>query len=476
MSFLEGTSPLLVSSPGCGVHSGAQFLHSDPVYLALVEACLAHGRDTPNLLAAVLAHAPHHPRGHGAKAFMLTMLARAELIPVAKACAQQAVILAEGFSKAEQSFARASVQAAHGDWWRAAETLESVSRLDGSDSLAAKFSHGLRFMLGDKPGMLRTSQQVLTQLPHDHPHRGYLMGCHAFALEENGFYAQAEAIGREAVRLQPLDAWGLHAVSHVHEMTGRCDDGIRWIETHEALARQCNNFGGHLFWHLALFQLEKGAIDAVFALYDREIRAEKTDDFRDIANAASLLSRLELEGYSVGDRWEELADKAEARLKDRALIFADLHYMLALVGAGRADKAAALALSMRATPAAHVAQDRVAMRTGAGMAEGILHLAQGMPQKAFHAFDGARAGASAMGGSDAQRDVFDQLMLESALRGGDGHRAAHLLNDRLAGRYGHNRFAQDRLAKISRKMSKSSGALAVLASLTRGHRAAEAGH
>ena len=80
--------------------------------------------------------------------------------------------------------------------------------------------------------------------------------------------------------------------------------------------------------------------DAALALYDAEIRAEKTDDYRDISNAASLLSRLELEGVDVGDRWEELAVLAEKRTEDGCLAFADLHYMLALCG-GRRDTAVA---------------------------------------------------------------------------------------------------------------------------------------
>ena len=37
------------------------------------------------------------------------------------------------------------------------------------------------------------------------------------------------------------------------------------------------------------------------AMHDADICADKTDDYRDIANAASLLSRLELKGIAVGD-------------------------------------------------------------------------------------------------------------------------------------------------------------------------------
>jgi hypothetical protein len=49
--------------------------------------------------------------------------------------------------------------------------------------------------------------------------------------------------------------------------------------------------------------LDLGRYDAVLDLYDTEIRAERTDDYRDISNATSLLMRLELDGIEVGDRW-----------------------------------------------------------------------------------------------------------------------------------------------------------------------------
>ena len=44
---------------------------------------------------------------------------------------------------------------------------------------------------------------------------GYLLGCHAFTLEETGEYARAEKTGLEGLKYAADDAWGLHAVAHV---------------------------------------------------------------------------------------------------------------------------------------------------------------------------------------------------------------------------------------------------------------------
>ena len=88
------------------------------------------------------------------------------------------------------------------------------------------------------------------------------------------------------------------------------------------------------------------------ALYDADIRAEKTDDYRDISNGASLLARLELEGVNVGNRWDELADLSEKRATDGCLAFADLHYILALCGGDRHRAATGLIAALQPWPAA----------------------------------------------------------------------------------------------------------------------------
>jgi hypothetical protein len=103
-----------------------------------------------------------------------------------------------------------------------------------------------------------------------------------------------------------------------------------------------------VFWHLALFYLEQGNLADALQLYDEQIRSDRTDDFRDVANAVSLLMRLEMAGANVSRRWDELAAIAERRVEDRSLVFASLHYALALIGAGRSDIARQLTAGLGA--------------------------------------------------------------------------------------------------------------------------------
>ena len=63
------------------------------------------------------------------------------------------------------------------------------------------------------------------------------------------------------------------------------------------------------------------------------------DMYIDVQNAASMLFRLERQGVDVGDRWIELADKAEARIGDCLSAFTLPHWMMALAATGRTDAA-----------------------------------------------------------------------------------------------------------------------------------------
>ncbi|CAN5170100.1 tetratricopeptide repeat protein [soil metagenome] len=324
-----------------------------------LEAMLAHAAATPEHLARTLAADSGFALAHAAKGLMLLSLARPELTGAARECLalSRLAIANRPVTVRETGFA-----AALGLWLsdkprQAAQTLEALLVDHPQDVLALKLSHGIRFMLGDQGEMLSCLRRVMPRFADGHPLAGYVSGCYAFALEERGFYREAEAAGRRAVELAPRDAWGRHAVAHVLEMTGRVDEGVAWLGDGTSWAH-ANNFRFHITWHLALFRLERGETAEVLRLYDDGIRAEQTDDYRDIANGAALLARLSYAGVDVGSRWEELAAKAEARVGDGRLVFADLPYALSLLGAGREDAACDIARSLSQDSHGHPSQER----------------------------------------------------------------------------------------------------------------------
>lgn len=432
---------------------------------AVALGVLSHAKATSDALVDLLTLDPRSVLGWSVKSFAALMLARSELLGPARAAALEAQrsYAERGGTRREGLYMRAALLASHGEWTESLVLIEQVLAVSPQDSLAAKLSHGLRFMLGDKIGMRASIGRVLAQVDPSHPHLGFLLGCEAFSLEEMGEFERAEATGRRAVTLAPMDAWGLHAVSHVYEMTGNARAGIDWIETRPSQHAHCGNFAYHIFWHLALHRLDLNDIDGVLALYDEKIRSTSTDDFRDVANAASLLTRLELEGIDVGHRWEEVADIAETRVADGSLVFADLHYMLALAGAGR-DHAGTMLCGHLSTrdPNRSVEQEVVAQAVGHDFAIAIAAFRAERFEEAAETMMRLRPSIYRAGGSDAQRDVFEQLTIEAVMRAGDLGLAERLLRERLMARSGRNPFAAKRLQRIAlgRKRTERVGTLA----------------
>ncbi len=433
-------------------HTGLEMTGSPEAasaYGEMIEHFLSHGKETPLALNRIFEADKESILGWCAKGFFSLLLARGELIAIARDALSNAVRACRdhGGNAREALYVQALREGCEGRFTGAIDRFETILTQWPADSFAAKLSHAMRFMLGDARGMRTSIDQVLEHVGLDHPHIGYLLGCRAFALEETGAYEEAETIGRRAISRAPRDAWGLHAVSHVHEMTGRAQEGAAFLNANESAIAHCNNFAFHVVWHQALFQLELGHKDEALALYDTRIRAEKTDDYRDIANAASLLTRLELDGVAAGQRWQELADIAERRICDRTLVFADLHYLLALTGAGRIGVACEFATVLLGGVSHHGDQHVVVRDVGVSVAQALTSHAIGEYDAAARQLLSVREALQRIGGSHAQRDVFEQVLLDSLVRAGMSAEAKALLQQRLAKR-SHNNFAALRLARL----------------------------
>lgn len=408
---------------------------------------LSHAASTGPDLNRVLAAAPDFALGQAIRGVSCLLLGRAEIVEIARQ-AYAAALSGAPATMREMAFVHAL-----GDWLsgrpsRAVTRIEVVLALNPRDALAMKMIQAIHFVMG-RPQAMRASVEGVLDAWGDHPARGYLLGCHAFTLEETGEYARAERTGRQGVDLAPDDAWGLHAVAHVFDMTGRARDGLDWLNGREGSWAHCNNFRFHVWWHRALMHLDLSEHDAALALYDADIRAEKTDDYRDISNGASLLARLELEGVDVGNRWEELADLSERRATDGCLAFADLHYMLALCGGERDSAATAMIARMRKANAAVCEAQRIIAHPGLHVAQGLQAFAAGEYSTAWMHLRAGHGDLQRIGGSHAQRDVFDRITIEAALRGGYTEAAAALLRDRMDRRGGAlDGYAAARLSLI----------------------------
>jgi tetratricopeptide (TPR) repeat protein len=402
-----------------------------PLWDRVIHGVLSHAASTGPDLNNVIELAPDFALAQAIRGISCLLLGRQEMVTVARSALVEARIAT---TKAAPTSREMAFIDALQDWLdgkpsAAARRMQAVLAAHPRDALAMKMVQAIHFVMG-RPLDMRASVEAVMPQWDDHPARGYILGCHAFSLEETGEYARAERIGKLGVELAPQDAWGLHAVAHVYDMTGRAQDGLTWLTGRESSWSHCNNFRFHVWWHRALMYLDLGQYDAALDLYDREVRAEKTDDYRDISNAASLLSRLEVEGVAIGNRWDELADLSENRAADGCLAFADLHYLLSLIGGERDAAAAQLVARMAAARAEQGESQRIISHPGLKVAQGLQAFAAGEYSVAWLHLQHSRADLRQIGGSHAQRDVFARITIEAALRGGYVDAAEALLQER----------------------------------------------
>ena len=414
---------------------------------------LAHGADVSKNLNLTLKQSELFPMPYIASGYFSMLLGQKNLVEGAissyKEASRQAKIIE--ITKREQNYLDGLDSLISGNHSSAINHLEKILELNPEDGFAAKLVHAIQFIIGDAKGMRSTLETIIDSYSDENPAKSYIQGCLAFALEETGEYKKAEKTGRQAFEATNNDAWALHAVAHVYEMTGQVRTGIQWLQSNSSAWSHCNNFKFHCWWHLALFYLDRKEFDKVLNLYDQEIRHKKTDDYRDIANGASLLARLEIEKVNVGNRWEELARASENHTDDNCLVFADLHYLLSLTSGNRIKSAELLSSNIQNF--AHNGKNfmsKIASEVGVSVTSGITAYQESNYFTAYQHLSRAWPKLHKIGGSHAQRDVFERLTIESAIRSGRADAAANLLNTRLNERGALDGYAKRKFATIER--------------------------
>jgi hypothetical protein len=180
----------------------------------------------------------------------------------------------------------------------------------------------------------------------------------------------------------------------------------------------------------------KGEFESTRTIFDQDIldRAKTRSAMLDIVDVTSLAFRQRLEGgiFNENIRWNEIHALVKPHLRDHILCFNDAHFMFACLGAGKLDDAEELIKSLEADwdniPIA--GKDYVRQ-----LLKAILAYGQKRYKDAVDLMIPIRYKLVKIGGSDAQRDVFHQLLIVCAMKSDSKHHhklAEHLLIERAA--------------------------------------------
>ncbi|HEY2145895.1 MAG TPA: tetratricopeptide repeat protein [Steroidobacteraceae bacterium] len=295
------------------------------------------------------------------------------------------------------------------------------------DLAIIKTQQYFEFNRGNSPAMLRVAMKVASANA-DVP---YVHGMAAFAYEQCHLLEAAESAARAALAMRRKEPWAQHALAHVLLTRGQIDDGVRFLEDVQDTWTDLNSFMlTHIWWHLALFYLSQGRDQEALALYDQHCWGAAKRYSQDQVGAVSLLARFELAGVDVASRWEDLANYLESRAEDTVQPFLTLQYLYGLTRAGR-PQAETLLECVRRRAASAPEYSRAAWQEAAlPGCEGLYSYVRGDYERAWQHLGVAVPRMAAAGGSHAQRDLFEQVLLDAALKSGRSIAAQQLLEAR----------------------------------------------
>ena len=405
--------------------------------------------DVMGHLNAALEADPDFALGHAVKGLMMFGLRQPAAHGAARRNLEAAEALQAQCTERERAYIAALAASLEGDLLGAVALFEQITGDHPLDLLAIRLAQLELFWLGEANWARDISERAAPHWSDAVSGFGAFLAVRAFGLEEAGQLEEAEAAGRLAIEIDASDCWAVHAVAHVMEMQGRLDDGVQWLDGLKAHWDGANHIVHHLWWHLCLFEAERGDFDAALVVYDQYVRNPASplvqampDFYLDIQNCAALLLRLEMRGLDVGDRWQAIADIAEARIGNHASPFTSAHAAITLMGAGRQTQAAELLDQMRAFAAGGqgTSQGTLALRYAAAAipaAEAAIAHRRGDYPGVLAALMAHRRSLWQMGGSHAQRDLFFQILADAAARCGRQDVLRILLADASAIGFAH---------------------------------------
>ncbi|RYH07006.1 tetratricopeptide repeat protein [Tropicimonas sp. IMCC6043] len=317
------------------------------------------------------------------------------------------------------------------------------------DIIALRLQHIGAIFFG-RPDVLRsTVTRALSDWDESIPGAGFVYGMACMGLEEAGDYERAETLGRRGAELEPDDLWSVHSVAHVMEAQGRLEEGVVWMQRPPSYWSDRGPMRHHLWWHEALFLFEADDFERVFEYFDETLLPRSSAGYLEMANCASLLFRMEAAGRGCGERWERLLAHTRHLAVDRALIFSDVHMAIALAMAGEVGALHRFSEAVREYAHGGNSFDRQASaRLTIPLVNALCTRLSGDMGAATDILNDVRFDFQNMGGSIAQRDMLEILLIDCAIAADRPRTAKRLLSEYLDQRP-HSVPMQARLKEIT---------------------------
>lgn len=316
---------------------------------------------------------------------------------------------------------------ARDDLRQAARVLETITTYYPEDIAALKMLQDLYFFMGMSMPMRNSIANALSRMDSKlNPLKGYAYGMFAFSLEESNMYSEAQEQALKAIELIPRDTWAIHNYAHCLEMRGQTEEGLKWMLDKQVDWQPCQTLASHQYWHTALFHINNNNFSAAESLLGQEIlpRCKVSSSALDMHDGCSMIYRMQLvdlfkriyeDETEAEDRcskhWDMVYDRCLPHKRDHLIGFNDAHYMMSFLGKGDLAAARELIDSIDEVPSLRESQTVVKP-----LLEAMLEFKLGNYSKCVELLEPIRFDISKIGGSHAQRDIFEHLLITAACK------------------------------------------------------------
>ncbi len=246
----------------------------------------------------------------------------------------------------------------------------------------------------------------------------WFLTSHAFALGETGRLAQARTAIDRAMELYPRNAHGAHVYSHVLYESSEDAAGLAWLKDWMRDFPREAQLHCHLSWHLALWSIGSGDMEAAWKIYLRDVHPGGSwgPPINTLSDSASFLWRSELAGEPrEPQRWREVRDYALQEFPKAGVTFADVHSALAYAAAHDSAALQSLIGQLRAREAAG--------KLAAGpivpaLAEAFGACVRADWNEAIRQIEPLLGDHERIGGSRAQRDLIEYTLASALVKAG----------------------------------------------------------
>jgi tetratricopeptide (TPR) repeat protein len=372
-----------------------------------MDAVLAYGPGAEQSFAAALRADDRLAVAHAGVALVALGQGDAALARAATGRAREAVA---GATRREQQHVEALGALVAGETARGLALVdEHVGEFPRDALLVNQASSAIGF--AGRPDREEYRMAFLERLASAYGEDWWFQSALAFTYHEVDRYEESRSLSERSLRQYPGNANASHNLAHIHFETLDTDAGAAFLAEWMTGYDRGASFHCHLAWHLAMFELHRGAYARALEIFERDILPAVNPRLAMIDGAA-LLWRFRLDGQpTVAPAWRSLADLAE-RVSRPGFVFGEIHAALAYATCGDGT---ALEKLMDGLRALDVKGHPIAGTVALPMAQGAAAFVAGDHAATLRHLEPVERELHRVGGSHAQWELFEETMVSSYL-------------------------------------------------------------